>query len=157
MLLQLIISINRASTEHQHSINRASTECQQSINNLGYCILYSPRAVLQHVPIINVLAAFMGKREGDMVTALVWKGASTERQRFCVLHLVSPKVCATACIYNRSIGRLYSQNRYCRPCFMCQWASPEPQQSISRPSTEHHESINRAPTERQQSWVLHLV
>jgi len=62
---------NRASTEHQQSINRASTECQQSINNLGYCILYNPRAVLQHLPKINILAAFMGKREGDMVTAPV--------------------------------------------------------------------------------------
>jgi hypothetical protein len=47
-------SVNRASTEHQQILNRASTECQQSINNLGYCILYNPRAVLQHLPIINV-------------------------------------------------------------------------------------------------------
>jgi H+/gluconate symporter-like permease len=71
MLLHLIMSVNRVSTEYQQSINRASTECQQSINNLGYCILYDPRAVLQHLPIINVLAAFMGKREGDKVTAPV--------------------------------------------------------------------------------------
>ena len=63
------MSINRVSTERQLSVNRASTERQQSVNNLGYCILYNPRAMLQHLPIINVLAAFMCKREIDMVTA----------------------------------------------------------------------------------------
>jgi len=66
-------SVNRPSRERQQTINRASTEHQQSINNLGYCILYNPRAVLEHLPIINVLAAFLGKREGDTVTAPVSK------------------------------------------------------------------------------------
>jgi hypothetical protein len=64
-------SVNRASTEHQQSINRASTERQQRINNLGCCILYNPMAVLWHLPIINVLAAFIGKRDGVMVPAPV--------------------------------------------------------------------------------------
>jgi len=64
-------SVNRVSTEHQQSINRASTERQHSINHLGCCILYDSRAVLRHLPIINALAAFVGKREGDMVTAPV--------------------------------------------------------------------------------------
>jgi hypothetical protein len=34
------------------------------------------------------LAAVLSKIDHDMVTAPVWKWASTERQRFCVLHLV---------------------------------------------------------------------
>jgi len=62
-------SVNRASTERQQSVNRASTECQQSVNNLGCCILYNIRAMLWHLPIINVSAAFIRKRECDMVTA----------------------------------------------------------------------------------------
>jgi uncharacterized membrane protein len=64
-------SVNRPSTERQPSINRASTERQQSVNNLGWCILYVSRAVLWHLPIINVLAAFVRKRESDMVTATI--------------------------------------------------------------------------------------
>ena len=54
--------------ERQQSVNRASTERQQSVNNLGYCIIYNPRAMLQHFPIINVSAAFRLSREHDMVT-----------------------------------------------------------------------------------------
>jgi hypothetical protein len=53
-------SLNRASTEHQQSIYTAPTECQQSVNDVGCCIWYNPRAVLQHLPIIEVLAAFIG-------------------------------------------------------------------------------------------------
>jgi len=41
-------SVNRVSTERQQIVNRASTERQQSVNNLGCCILYNPRAMLQH-------------------------------------------------------------------------------------------------------------
>jgi len=135
-------SINRALTERQQTVNRASTERQQSINYLSYCILYNPRAKLWHLPIINILAAFVGKREGDMVTAPVWKWASTERQRFCVLHLVSYKGCATAFIHNRSIGHLLGK------IVNVNVTSPdnERQQSVNRASTEHQQSINRAST-----------
>jgi hypothetical protein len=35
-------------------------ERQQSVNDFGCCILYNPRAVLQHISIIEVLAAFLG-------------------------------------------------------------------------------------------------
>ena len=98
-----------ASTECQQSINRAATERQQTVNNLGCCILYHSKAVLRHLPIINVLATFVCKSESDMVTAPIWKWASTERQRFGVLHLVSPRGCSTAVIHNRSIGRLSRQ------------------------------------------------
>jgi len=44
-------------------------ERQQSVNNLGCCILYNPRTMLRHLPIINISAAFMRKRETDMVIA----------------------------------------------------------------------------------------
>ena len=81
-------SVNWASIECQQSINTAPTECQQSVNDFGCCILYNTRAVLRQLPIINVLAAVMRKRDCDMVTAPVWKWASTEHQWFWVLHLV---------------------------------------------------------------------
>jgi len=81
-------SVNTTSTERQQSINTVSTECQQSVNAFGCCIMYIPRALLRHMFIINILAAILCKCDRDMVTAPVWKWASTERQRFCVLHLV---------------------------------------------------------------------
>ena len=168
MLLHIITSVNRTSTECQQSVNRASTERQQSVNRasterqprinyLGCCIMYNPRAKLQNLPIFNVLGAFVGKWERDMVTAPVWKWASTERQRFRVFHLVSSRGCVTAFIHNQSIGRLYRQNWSCRRLFTWQWAPPECQQTINRASTELQQSINRAWTERQQSWVLYLI
>jgi len=38
----------------------SENERQQSVNDFVYCILYNPRAVLQHLFIIEVLAAFIG-------------------------------------------------------------------------------------------------
>jgi len=52
-------------------VNRSSTEHQQSINSLGCCIVYNPTTVLWHLPIINVLAAVIGKRDWRIVTFLV--------------------------------------------------------------------------------------
>ena len=68
-MVNVIVSIQK--NERQQSVNSGSRERQQSINYVGCCISYNPRAVLRHLPLINVLAAFVGKREGDMVTALV--------------------------------------------------------------------------------------
>ena len=64
-------SVNRASTERQHSIITASTECQQSVNDFGHCILNNPTTLQRHIPRINVLAAVMSKRDRNMVTAPV--------------------------------------------------------------------------------------
>ena len=66
-------SINRGSSERQKSITTESTECQQSVNNLGCCILYGSGPLLRHLCIINVLAAFVGTWESDIVTAPVGK------------------------------------------------------------------------------------
>ena len=70
------------------SVNIASTDCQQSVNDFGHWILYNPKPLLWNIPVINVLASVLSKSDRDMVTAPVWKWASTERQRFCGLHLV---------------------------------------------------------------------
>jgi len=70
-------SVNTASTERHQSINPVSTECQQSVNAFGCCIMYIPRALLRHMSIINILAAVLCKCDHDMVTAPVWKWAST--------------------------------------------------------------------------------
>jgi hypothetical protein len=55
----------------QQNVNRASTERDQSINNIRCRISYNPRAVLHYLPIFNILAAFVGKRVSNMVTAPV--------------------------------------------------------------------------------------
>jgi hypothetical protein len=81
-------SVITASTEHQQSINTVSTECQQSVNTFGCWIMYFPRSLLRHMSIINILAAVPCKCDRDIVTAPVWNRTSSERQRFCVLHLV---------------------------------------------------------------------
>jgi hypothetical protein len=125
--------INRTSTESQQSINKVSTECQQSVNAFGCCILYNPRELLRHRPIINVLAAVLCKCDSDMVTAPVWKWASTEClhslnrastehqhsvnwvstecECFWVLHYVYSKGSATAYVHNQHIGSRYVQMR----------------------------------------------
>jgi len=149
-------NINRASRECQHSIITASTECQQSVNDFGHCILNNPSTLLWHIPRINVLAAIMSKRDRNMVTAPVWKWASTECPRFCVLHLVHINGCAKAFNHNRSIGSLYRQYRVCRYCDTTKRASTEHQQSVKRASTQHHHSVNRVSTECQRFWALHL-
>jgi len=64
-------SVNRASTKRQQSINTASIECQQSVNDFGCCIFYNLRALLRHIPRINVSAAVMSKRDSDMVISPV--------------------------------------------------------------------------------------
>ena len=128
-----------------------STECQQSVNKFGSCILYNPRALLRYIPIINVLAAVMCKRDPNMVSAPVWKWASTEHQRFCVLHLVWSKGCATAVTHNRCNGSIYRQYRVCRYCYTRKSASTDRRKSVNRASTERQQRVNRASTERQQS------
>jgi hypothetical protein len=104
-------SVNTASTECQQSINTLSTECQQSVSAFGCCIMYIPRALLWHRPIINILAAILRKCDRDMVTAPVWKWASTECQRFWVLHHVYSKGSATAYVHNQCIGSCSVQMR----------------------------------------------
>jgi hypothetical protein len=54
-------SVNTPSTEHQQSMNTVSTECQQSVNAFECCIMYIPSAQLQHISIMNVLAAILCK------------------------------------------------------------------------------------------------
>ena len=53
-------SVNTASTQRQHSVNRVSTQCQQSVNNFRCCVLCNPKAVLWHLPIIELLATVRG-------------------------------------------------------------------------------------------------
>ena len=69
--------------------------------------------------------------------------ASTERQRFCVLHLVQSKGWVTAFAPNRSIGSLYRQYRVS--------ILLHHKMSVNRASTEHQQSVSRASTPRQQS------
>jgi len=62
------------------SLKGESTECQWGINNSWRCILYNPRAVRWHLPIIKVMAAFMDNMISVDVPS-TWKWASTARHQ----------------------------------------------------------------------------
>jgi hypothetical protein len=134
------MSINRAGTEHQQSINRASIEFPLSINNLGYCILYDPRAVLQHLTKINVLAAFMGKEKGTCSQPQ----SENERQQsvndFVCCILYHPR----AALRYLSIFNVLAT--YIDKIVIVNVASPDNshQQTVYTASTEPQQSIKRA-------------
>jgi hypothetical protein len=119
---------NEMVTRLQHL---SENERQQSVNDFVCCILYNPRAVLQHLSIIEVLAAFIGnivivntvtprnerqlsvniastERQQSMNTEST---VSTECQCFWVLHHVYSKGSATAYVHNQRIGRRSVQMR----------------------------------------------
>ena len=52
------LDIATPDNQHQPSVNTASTECQQIVNDFGCCNLCNARAVLWHLPIIEVFATF---------------------------------------------------------------------------------------------------
>jgi len=146
------------------SIDRASTEHQQSVNNYHYCIWYNPRAMLPHLPIIDVLPAIMGNTGRVNVTTpeMSINSAST------ILGVAS-------CIIEVVCCGIYPLSKYCLPlCAICQVSisvdlkmsinrvstgcqpsinrvSAECQQRVNTASTECQHSVNRASTERQQS------
>jgi len=150
-------SLNTASTERQQSINTMLTKCQQSINAFGCCIMYILQALLRYMSIINVLAAILCNCDRDMVTPPVWTSASTERQGFCVLHLVRSKGCAMAFIHKWSIGSLCRQYGGCQYHYTSEWASTERQHRINRATTEHQHSVNWLSKECQCFGVLHHI
>jgi hypothetical protein len=138
------------------SVNKASTERQERINYFGCCISYNPRAVLQLLPIIEVLAASIGntvnvdapspdnghQQRVNRGQQRVNRG-STEPQQSLNRGSTDGQ---------QSVNRASTEGQQ-----MVNRASTEHQQSINRASTEHQQSINRASTEFQQSWILHLV
>jgi len=83
MIWQPLCSKDTATWSQPHSEN----ERPQSVNKFGCCILYNPRAVSWHLPIIEVLAAFIGNIVNVDVAAPEYEGqqsvnrASTERQQ----------------------------------------------------------------------------
>jgi hypothetical protein len=64
-----IVSVNIATTENEReqSIHRASTEHQQS----SVLYLLNPKAILRHIPIINVMPSVIRNRDRDMVISPV--------------------------------------------------------------------------------------
>jgi len=103
------------------SLPHSENERQPSVNKFGCCILYNPRAVLRNLPIIGVLAAFIGNIVNVDVPA-----PENERQQ-------SVNRASTEC--QQSVNR----------------ASTQRQQSVNRASTERQQSINTASTECQQT------
>ena len=107
---------------------KSENERQQSVNNFGCCILYNPRAVIQHLSILGVLAAFIGNivcvetatpqtERQQSVNRLLTEhqhsvnGLSTECQRFWVLNHVKSKCSPITCTHNQRIGIRSGQKR----------------------------------------------
>jgi hypothetical protein len=99
-------SVNTASTERQQSINKVSTECQQSVNAFGCCIMYIPRALLQHMSIINVLAAVLCKCDRDMVHSTYLKMS---------VNRASTILCVASCIIQGLCYGIYPYSKYWQP------------------------------------------
>jgi len=110
--------------------------------------VYNAWPVLRNLPIIEVLAALIGRLVDLVVTSpenerqQSFNRASTERQRIRLLHLAQSKGGAAALTHNRSSGHHYKQYLECRCRCTWKWASPEHQQSIDTASTECQQSVN---------------
>jgi hypothetical protein len=100
---------------------QSENERQQSVNNFGCCILYNPRALIRYLPILEVLAAFIGNivcvdtatpqnERQQSVNGLSTEHQhsvnrlSTECQLFWVLHHVKSKCLAMECTHIQHIG-----------------------------------------------------
>jgi len=68
-----------AKTIETGSLPYPANECQQSINGIWSCILGNLTGDWLQTAISQVLAAFGGKNNGDVLPAPSWKWASTER------------------------------------------------------------------------------
>jgi transcriptional regulator with PAS, ATPase and Fis domain len=150
-----------------------------SVNDFGCCILYNPRDVLRHLPIIEVLAPFIG----NMVCVDVATPQNKSQQtvnRASTEHQQSLNRASTQC--QQSVNRVSTERQqsanYCG-CWILynpravQWllsiieelaacignlvnidvATPENelQQSVNRSSTERQQCINTASTKCQHS------
>ena len=116
--------MEKATWSHPQSEN----ERQQSVNEFGHCILYNPRAAIRHLPIIEVLAAFIGNivcvdtatpqnERQQSVNRLSTEHQhsvnrlSTECQWFWVLDHEKSKRSAIAWTHNERIGIRSEQKR----------------------------------------------
>jgi len=91
-------------------------ECQWSVNDFLSCTSRNENVIWSLLYIIKVLAACIGKRDSDTLTAKYWGWAPTERQQFLVLHLGYSKWCLIADINKQEVGSLYRQTRMRYSC-----------------------------------------
>jgi hypothetical protein len=85
-------------------------ERQQSVNDFLYCILYNPRAVLWHLPIVEVLVAFTGN-----IVCVDIDIPQNERQQSVITssteHLQSINAVSTEC--QQSVNRVSTECQRC--------------------------------------------
>jgi len=112
------------------SVNRESTEHQQSINDFGYGILYNPTTVLRHLPIIEVLATFMGNMVSvDVATPQNERQQSVNDSGCCIL-------------YNTRLVQWHSPIIRVLATFMETMVSVD----VTKPKNECQQSVNIAST-----------
>jgi len=95
---------------------QSENERQQSVNDFVSCILYNSIAVLRHLTIIDILAAFIGN-----IVCVNTATRQNERQQS---------------VNRASTERQQSINR----------ASTERQQSVNTASSQRQQSVNRVST-----------
>jgi len=141
--LHLQITINRASTEHQHSIdqaspecqqrvNTASTECKQSVNDFRCCIVYNPKAVLWHLPIIEYWPPLweIWSQSISLHLEMSVNRASIQGQRLWALHREKSKGYATAYTHSRSLAAFICNKDPVNVATTFNWASTERQRFL---------------------------
>jgi len=116
----------------------SENERQQSVNDFECRTVYIPWALLRHLCIIEVVAAYKGN-----IVCVDTVTPQNERQ-------LSVNTASTE--HQQSINRASTEHQQ-----SINRASTEHQQSINRASTEHQHSVNRVSTECQRFWVLHHV
>jgi len=78
-------SIHRATEIATRSLPNSEKECHWSVIDFWSCKYGNWTVIWSLLAKPDILAAFTGKRDSNMVTAPLWEWASTERQRFLVL------------------------------------------------------------------------
>jgi len=86
-------------------------ECQQSVNDLWSCKYGDSQVTWSLLCITDVLAACIGKRDSNTVTAPFLAWASMERQRFVVLWVRYFTSDLVVVMHNGRIGCFYWQKR----------------------------------------------
>jgi len=87
------------------SLPYPGNELQWSINHFQLRILGNLCSVWLQTSIYQLLAAFTGKNNSNMLPAAFWKWVSTERQQFQWLHIWYSRHCAHLCVHTGIIDR----------------------------------------------------
>jgi len=141
------------------SVNRVWTEYKQRVNNFGCCIWYKPRAKRRLLSIIEVLATCIGNVVNVVVTTRKnqrHRASNQQQQR-----VIRASTVHQQCINNFGCCILYNPRAVLLRLpiikVLAAFRGNMVSVNVTTPQYECQQSINRASTECQQSWVLYRV